>query len=141
MLTLSRRGVHGFSLIELLAVMAILAILMGLLLPSLGGALQRARRMKWEFEMPVHLDHVRTQLKAFYSTQATYPALTLEQLAQLKVLDERTVRFLRTKGVEFHPFTHEHPDDHPVVRVVHRSGRNVWLWELTKGEIVREDRE
>lgn len=141
MLVHLRRRFHGFSLIELLAVMAILAILVGLLLPSLGGALQRARRMKWEFEADAHLDHVRTHLKAFYTTQATYPALTLEQLRQLKVLDERAVRFLRTKGVEFHPFTHLHPDDHPAVRILHQSGRNVWLWELTKGEITREDRE
>ena len=60
----------GFSLIELLAVMAIIAVLTGILLPNYMGARERARDAKKMQE----LNTIKTALRMYYNDNQNYPA-------------------------------------------------------------------
>ena len=129
-----RRG-HGFTLLELLLSVGIIMILMSLLLPTLGGALLRARNLKWQIEAPQRLNRVRDQLNRFYQTRTNYPAWSLDQLAQQKALDDFAVDFLKLRKVQFHPFGSAAAPDFIVVRVDMSQGKTTSYLELTKAEI------
>jgi prepilin-type N-terminal cleavage/methylation domain-containing protein len=62
-------GRSAFTLIELLTVIAIIAILMGLLLPALNAAKNAARKSQAKND----LTQLVTAIKAFYTDYGTYP--------------------------------------------------------------------
>ena len=59
----------GFTLIEMLAVIAIIALLAGMLLPALSKARIRARVAKAKAEML----NIRVSIEQYYSDYSTYP--------------------------------------------------------------------
>lgn len=64
-----RSNAQGFTLIELLVVIVVIGILVGLLLPNLFDAQQRAR----DTERKNDLSTIKKQLEAFYNDNNSYP--------------------------------------------------------------------
>jgi len=66
-------GVEGFSLIELLVAIAIIAVLLALALPNYLGARERARDSKKKSE----LAQLKTALRLYYNDYQRYPAVAV----------------------------------------------------------------
>lgn len=62
----------GFSLIELLIVIAIMAVIVGLALPNFIGARERSR----DFKRKSELNELKTALRLYYNDYGKYPAWT-----------------------------------------------------------------
>jgi len=65
----------GFSLVELLVVISIIAILTAILMPNLMGARERARDAKRKQD----LDAIKTALRLFYNDVQNYPIAATSQ--------------------------------------------------------------
>ena len=76
-----QRDARGFTLIEMLVVMAILALLLTLALPRYFGSLQHAK----ETALKENLHVIRTTMDKFYADKGRYPQ-SLEELVELKYL-------------------------------------------------------
>lgn len=61
---------HGFSLLELLVVVSIIAVLIGLALPNFMGARERARDTRRKAE----LNELKKALRLYYNDYSIYPA-------------------------------------------------------------------
>lgn len=101
---------QAFSLIELLCVMAIIAVLASLLLGAVGRAYQRVKSFAGESDNLVHLDELRIKLSQYVSTHPEYPLLTLDELLRRCPVSSKCERFLRSKAVAYHPFASHSPD-------------------------------
>lgn len=80
------RSKTGFSLLELLIVMAIIAILMGIAYPSYTSHLVKGRRNQAE----IALLYLASQLESFYSVQNSYQGASLESLGVNPYTDDHT---------------------------------------------------
>lgn len=77
---------HGFSLLELLIVMAMIAILTAIAYPLYTSHLVKSRRNQAE----IALWHLASQLEAFYSLQSSYQGATLENLGVNTYTDDHS---------------------------------------------------
>jgi prepilin-type N-terminal cleavage/methylation domain-containing protein len=59
----------GFTLVELLVVMAIIAVLAGLALPAISGAMDNGKRTK----ATAQINQIRTAINAFQTEYGTFP--------------------------------------------------------------------
>lgn len=77
---LPRRRLGAFTLVELLTVMAIIAILMGILFPTIGAAIQTAKKAQ------AKNDEIQlvSAIKAFYTEYGKYP-LTATQTGDTEI--------------------------------------------------------
>lgn len=116
---------RGYSLIELLCVMAIISVLVGLLLGPVGKALNRARGLVAEIDHTAHVDELRLRLAPFVEQHAEYRIPDLDALVQLCPVSSKCERFLRSKNVRFRSFTHADPGDRIVLEVtfLQKGGR------------------
>ena len=81
---------RGFTLIEMLVVMAIVALLLSLAMPRYNGALDRSK----DTVLRENLKVVRTTLDKFYADRGRYPS-TLDELVEKQYL----------RGVPIDPIT------------------------------------
>jgi type II secretory pathway pseudopilin PulG len=109
-------------LIELLCVMAIIAILASLLLGAVGRAYQRVRSFAAQNDQAVYVDEVRLKFSKLVADHPRYGTLTLDALLQLCPVSSNCERFLRSKDVTFTPFSSDTPDTDVVLSV--KEGRN-----------------
>ena len=74
-----RNKKNGFSLVELLVVMFIIAILTGVLLPNLMGARQKAK----DAQRIADADAMKSALRMYYNDSQSYPEDEAEMVAVL----------------------------------------------------------
>jgi prepilin-type N-terminal cleavage/methylation domain-containing protein len=122
---MERRGQcgRGFSLIELLCVMAIISILASMLLGAAGRAYQRAKRFAGEMDGPAYLDEVRTKVARYAQAHPTFPELSITTLARECQLSSRCVAFLRSREVIYVPFSSADPDEKVVIVQIVGAGK------------------
>jgi general secretion pathway protein G len=75
------RGLRGFTLIEMLVVMAIVALMLTIALPRYFGSLDKAKDVALQENIKV----LRTSLNQFYGDKGRYPE-TLDELVEKKYL-------------------------------------------------------
>lgn len=114
MVKIARRFEWGFTLVELLVVMAIVATLLSLVTPRFIGSVDRAR----EATLRVDLRTMRDAIDKFYSDHGQYPE-TLEDLVSHRYLREIPIDPISERRDTW--LVVEHPEKLPGVYDV-RSG-------------------
>jgi competence protein ComGC len=110
----AQRRIQAHSLIELLVVVGIIGILVSLIAPAATRVYSKAKAMKWENEgYPWKLEK---QLRPFYSQLKEFPEMSAEDWHKNGVIDARSLQFLRSPYVEFHPFSSKMPDEMIVIQ-------------------------
>lgn len=114
--------VQGFTLLELLCVMAIITVLASLLLGPACRVLQRVRADQWSEDASTLLRSTVSQLNQHFQGERQFPLVTLERIEAKRLFGPTELRFLKDRRVTFIPFDGSDPDDKIVIRVQLRSG-------------------
>jgi len=110
----AKQKIQAHSLVELLVVVGIIGILVSLIAPAATRVYSKAKAMKWENEgYPWKLER---QLRPFYSQLKEFPEFSAVDLHKNGVIDARSLQFLRSPYVEFHPFSSKTSDDMIVIQ-------------------------
>ncbi len=112
------KSTSGVTLLELLAVMAIIGILVSLLLGAVHKAHARVKDRVWRLEAPGFIALIQERLRKFYQSQTSYPAWTADDLYRRNVFDDRIMGFLRSPNVTFIPFSSTDSDDKWILKVI-----------------------
>lgn len=121
-------------MIELLCVMAIIAILASLLLPAVARAYRRAKAMSEEFDEPVIADMLRDKLRDYCAGHAQYQFDTKADLQNKCVFPPKCQQWIDDSHTTFTPFTHLDPTNKVVISF--HYGRNYARTEnFTKGDL------
>lgn len=128
---------RGFSLIELLCVMAIIGILVGLMLGPVGRAFRKARGFKAEMEAPTHVVRLTDGMRRFAAAHATWSCPDLEALLTFAKPGGPTERWLKGAQVTLVPFRHDTPPETLVLTLEVPGGGSdkVVRYSFTKGEL------
>ncbi len=115
------QSTSGVTLLEMLAVMAIIGILVSLLLGAVHKAHARVKDRVWRLEVPGFIALIQERLSKFYQPQTSYPAWTADDLYRRNVFDDRIMGFLRSPNVTFIPFSSTDSDDKWILKVINIS--------------------
>ncbi|HTG44480.1 MAG TPA: type II secretion system protein [Verrucomicrobiae bacterium] len=123
---------RGFSLIELLCVVAIIGILMGMMLGPISRAYGKTKRFQWEMESQALVDRFEEQMRKNFGTAPEYPPMSVAQMFEAGIIDSKVRDFLKDKRVTFFPFSSSTPEEAPIL--IMQLGKNS-TWMIPKSVI------
>ena len=112
-----RRGEKGFSLIELMCVIAIILILVSLMMGPILRAYKKAKDFGWENDSQAWVDRFTEKMRQHFGDAGEYPALTADQLCEGGMIDNGLRSFLRDKRVQYFPFSSKSPEEAVILQV------------------------
>ena len=124
------RACRGFSLVELMCVIAIIAIMASLLAGPALRALDKAKALEWEHANLT--DEFRDSLRKHFGNSPAYPEFSRDALFEAGIVSRNVFEFLKDKRVRYVPFSSRDPDEKIIleVRVSHKDVRT-----LTKASV------
>lgn len=105
----------GVTLIELLCVMAIIAILMSLIAPAAFKALRKARQLAGEIQRPAFQEELQRKYTPYRLAHPNHPTLDREAFIQACGLSSKAAAWLTSSEVRFTPFSGTTPATSPVI--------------------------
>ena len=104
-----------------------------MLLSSVSRAFGRAKRWEWQENSRVLVDRFRERMTETFGRAPKYPALSVEQLYEARLIDTKLRDFLKNRNVKYFPFSSETPDSKAILTVyVSKNESHVLLKEHIK---------
>jgi prepilin-type N-terminal cleavage/methylation domain-containing protein len=128
-----RSGV-GFSLIELLCVIAIIGILASLLLPVVFKAYDKARGMSEELEGPSIMFLIRQSTQDYCTGHTQYLFLSKSDLINKVSFAPKPHDWLAASATDFVPFGYL-DDTNKTVLIFHIGRKHGTVYALSKGDL------